>query len=142
MLVRGGIRCLTCSRLRHFKCFELLRLPLGNLTVLSGPNASGKSSVLQSLMLLHQTMRDHEWSDRLLLNGHVAQVGTVSDIVDQVSSRDRFEIGLSNDEVRCNWEFVGERSDMSARLDQISIGGKTTSPPVSDEVAFAPRRGR
>ena len=115
--------------LRHFKCFELLRLPLGNLTVLSGPNASGKSSVLQSLMLLHQTMRDHEWSNRLVLNGDVAQLGTVSDVVDQVHGRDRFEIGLNDDEIQCKWEFVGERSDMSARLDQISIGGKTTSPP-------------
>ena len=120
---------LSLLELKHFKCFELLRLPLSNLTVLSGTNASGKSSVLQSLVLLHQTMRDHEWSDRLVLNGLVAQIGTMSDVLDQVNGRGRFEIGLSNDEVRCNWEFVGERSDMSARLDQISIGGKTTSPP-------------
>ena len=114
--------------LRHFKCFELLRLPLSNLTVLSGTNASGKSSVLQSLMLLHQTMRDHEWSDRLVLNGEVAQVGTVSDIVDQVNGRDRFEIGLRDDEVRCNWTFVGERRDMSAGLVQILIGGEAVDP--------------
>ena len=73
--------------LRHFKCFKLLRLPLSSLTVLSGTNASGKSSVLQSLMLLHQTMRDHEWADRLVLNGDVAQLGTVSDVADQVNSR-------------------------------------------------------
>ena len=115
--------------LRYFKCFELLKLPLSSLTVLSGMNASGKSSVLQSLMLLHQTMRDHEWSDRLLLNGHVAQVGMVSDVVDQVNSRGRFEIGLSNNEVRCNWVFAGERRDMSADLIQISIDDDTFKPP-------------
>ena len=115
--------------LRHFKCFELLRLPLSSLTVLSGTNASGKSSVLQSLMLLHQTMRDHEWADRLVLNGDVAQLGTVSDVVDQVNSRGRFEVGLSNSEVRCNWVFAGERRDMSAGLIQISIGGDTIDPP-------------
>ena len=120
---------LNLLELRHFKCFELLRLPLSNLTVLSGMNASGKSSVLQSLMLLHQTMRDHEWADRLVLNGHVAQVGTVSDIVDQVSSRGQFEVGLSNGEVRCNWVFAGERRDMSAGLIQISIGTNTIAPP-------------
>ena len=112
---------LSLLELRHFKCFELLRLPLSKLTVLSGTNASGKSSVLQSLMLLHQTMRDHEWSDRLVLNGDVAQLGVVSDVVDQVSGRDRFEIGLNSDEVRCNWTFVGERRDMSAGLVQVSI---------------------
>ena len=119
---------LNLLELKHFKCFELLRLPLSNLTVLSGTNAAGKSSILQSLMLLHQTMRDHEWSDRLVLNGHVAQVGTVSDIVDQVSSRGRFDIGLSNGEVRCSWRFFGERRDMSAGLVQISIGGETFDP--------------
>lgn len=115
--------------LKHFKCFELLRLPLGNLTILSGTNASGKSSVLQSLMLLHQTMRDHEWSNRLVLNGNIAQVGTVSDIVDQVTSRERFEIGVSDDEVRCNWEFSGERGDMSANVVQVAIDNDTMPTP-------------
>lgn len=115
--------------LKHFKCFELLRLPLGNLTILSGTNASGKSSVLQSFMLLHQTMRDHEWSSRLVLNGDIAQVGTVSDIVDQVSSRERFEIGVSDEEVRCNWEFSGERGDMSANLDHVAIDNDALPTP-------------
>lgn len=48
--------------LRDFKCFTLLKLPLRPLTLLSGTNASGKSSVIQALALLHQTMREHEWS--------------------------------------------------------------------------------
>lgn len=115
--------------LRQFKCFELLRLPLSNLTILSGTNASGKSSILQALMLLHQTMRDHEWSDRLVLNGEVAQLGTVSDIVDQINSRGGFNIGLSNGEVVCNWAFVGERPEMSAGLTHISIDGETFAAP-------------
>ncbi len=120
---------LNLLELRHFKCFELLRLPLSSLTVLSGMNASGKSSVLQSIMLLHQTMRDHEWSDRLVLNGHVAQVGMVSDIVDQDTGRGQFEVGLGNTEVGCNWVFAGERREMSAGLTQISINGATITPP-------------
>ena len=121
---------LSMLELRHFKCFELLKLPLGNLTLLSGTNASGKSSVLQSLTLLHQTMRDHEWSDRLVLNGDVAQVGTVYDIVDQDSARDRFEMGVSNGDVSCHWTFVGDRRDMSAKLDQIAIDD-ATAPALS-----------
>ena len=48
--------------LYFFKCFKILRLPIAPLTLLSGSNASGKSSVLQALVLLHQTIREHEWS--------------------------------------------------------------------------------
>ena len=52
--------------LEKFKCFDILRLPLSSLTVLSGANASGKSSVLQAFALLHQTMRENVWSNALL----------------------------------------------------------------------------
>jgi len=54
-------------------------------------NASGKSSVLQALVLLHQTMREHEWSTRLLLNGASLRMGTVTDVVDKVNGRYTFE---------------------------------------------------
>ena len=57
--------------LKTFKCFEKLRLPLGPLTLLSGINASGKSSVLHCLVLMHQTMQEYEWSTRIMLNGDV-----------------------------------------------------------------------
>ena len=122
---------LSLLELRHFKCFELLKLPLASLTVLSGTNASGKSSVLQSLVLLHQTMRDHEWSDRLALNGNVTQVGTLSDVVDHVSGGGNFEIGLGNDATRCRWTFSGGRRDMSAGLAQIAIDNETLPVPPS-----------
>lgn len=53
--------------IKHFKCFETLKLPLAALTVLSGGNASGKSIVIQALALLHQTMHEDEWSSHLKL---------------------------------------------------------------------------
>ncbi len=117
--------------LRNFKCFELLRLPLGALTLLSGTNASGKSSVLQSLVLLHQTMRDHEWSTRLMLNGSVAQLGTVYDVVDQVNGRDRFDIGLNDPELSCHWVFAGNRRDMSLEVESVDVSGETSSSPAA-----------
>lgn len=71
----------------HFKCFEMLALPLGPLTLLSGANSTGKSSVFQGLVLLHQTMKDHEWSSRLMLNGKSIELGTVGDVIDKVHGR-------------------------------------------------------
>jgi predicted ATPase len=105
----------------YFKCFERLKLPLGNLTLLSGANASGKSSVLQALVLLHQTMHEHEWSTRLMLNGNVIKLGTVSDVVDKVHGRRAIEMGLWDEALHCHWIFSGDRSEMSMAVDSIVI---------------------
>ncbi len=105
----------------NFKCFELLRLPLAPLTLVSGANASGKSSVLQSLVLLHQTMREHEWSIRLMLNGESIKLGTVSDVVDKIHGRKTFEIRVTDDERTYQWSFKGERTDMSMAVDAVSV---------------------
>ncbi len=105
---------LTRIDLRHFKCFEILKLPLLPLTLLSGANASGKSSVMQALVLLHQTMREHEWSSRLMLNGAAVRLGTVADVIDQVHGRRNLGIALLDGDVaRFEWEFEGERDEMS-----------------------------
>ena len=116
--------------LRHFKCFELLKLPLAPLTLLSGTNASGKSSVLQSLVLLHQTMREHEWSTRIRLNGNVTRLGTVSDVVDQVKGTNHFEIGLIDEDSSCYWSFVGDRGDMSMQVEKVNVSGTVTDGPL------------
>ena len=116
--------------LRHFKCFELLHLPLRPLTLLSGTNASGKSSVLQALVLLHQTMREHEWSLHLILNGEAIQLGTVSDVVDKVHGRHSCEIGLVDEETRYRWTFEGERSEMSMTIKHIVADGDEMDDPA------------
>ena len=111
--------------LRHFKCFERLALPLRPLTVLSGANAAGKSTVVQPLLLLHQTMLDHEWSPRLALNGRAARLGTVEDVVDRVHGRGGFQVGMEHSErgTRIEWSFLGERSDISMRVRQVRVDG-------------------
>lgn len=121
---------LTQLDLRHFKCFELLRLLLRPLTLLSGTNASGKSSVLQALVLLHQTMREHEWSLRLMLNGESVQLGTVSDIVDKVYGRRECEIGLVDGEIPYQWMFTGERTEMSMAVKRVVANGVSTDHPT------------
>ena len=105
---------LTRIDLRHFKCFESLKLPLRPLTLLSGANASGKSSVLQAFVLLHQTMREHEWSSRLMLNGAAVRLGAIAEVIDQVHARRSCEIALwEEDASYFLWEFEGERNEMS-----------------------------
>lgn len=115
--------------LRYFKCFEKLDLPLGPLTLLSGSNASGKSSALQALVLLHQTMREHEWSTRLMLNGDSVQLGTVLDVVDKVHGRRQIEIGLDEGSRSLRWSFHGDREEMSMATERVVLDGDTTTAP-------------
>lgn len=114
---------LTAIELRHFKCFSLLKLPLRPLTLLSGANASGKSSVIQALVLLHQTMREHEWSTRLMLNGAAVRLGSVADVIDQVHGRRSCGIALRDGETEYQWEFEGERAEMSMEVIHVSVDG-------------------
>ena len=109
---------LTGIDLKHFKCFDLLKLPLRPLTLLFGANASGKSSVLQALVLLHQTITEHEWSDRLLLNGRAIRLGTVADVVDQRARRS-CQIALRTDDDEIRWEFAGEPADMAMAVTRV-----------------------
>ena len=121
---------LTRLDLEHFKCFSQLKLPLGRLTLLSGSNASGKSSVLQSLVLLHQTIREQEWSTRLLLNGSELNLGNVTDVVDKVTGRKAFSIGLTDNDRIFLWTFEGaDRRDMSAVVSSVRSGGSEHDSP-------------
>ncbi len=95
--------------LQHFKCFEMLKLPLCPLTLLTGANSSGKTSVLQALVLLHQTMRGHEWSSRLMLNGETLGLGTVADVIDEVYGHSVCRMTLFDGESdQYEWAFEGE----------------------------------
>ncbi len=107
--------------LRHFKCFETIVLPLGSLTLLSGSNASGKSSALQALVLLQQTISEHEWSARLMLNADSIRRGTVLEAVDKVHGRRQFEIGLVDGTCAVRWTFHGDREEMSMAAKQVVV---------------------
>lgn len=62
-----------------FKCFDALRLELGQLTLVTGFNGGGKSTALQPLLLLSQALRLGT-IDTLPLNGPLVRLGTAGDI--------------------------------------------------------------
>ncbi|MGW4299123.1 AAA family ATPase [Streptomyces sp. NPDC004646] len=75
---------ITRLTLINFKAFRRLELPLGPLTLLTGLNSSGKSSVLQSLALLRQSFgadRLTSTDEGLLLNGELVEMGTARDLL-------------------------------------------------------------
>lgn len=44
--------------IQNFKCFKNVEVSIGNLTILAGGNGSGKSSVIQSLLLFRRTIEN------------------------------------------------------------------------------------
>lgn len=67
------VRLLTELRLSNFKSFgEEQRVPLAPITLIYGPNSAGKSSILQSLLLLKQSID----ADSLVTQGELTDAGS------------------------------------------------------------------
>ncbi|MDR2692581.1 MAG: AAA family ATPase [Dysgonamonadaceae bacterium] len=62
-------------KIKNFKSHKNTELNTGNLTVLTGINNSGKSSVLQSLLLLRQSFKKGRLNEGLDLNEPLCEVG-------------------------------------------------------------------
>ncbi|MBD3561326.1 AAA family ATPase, partial [Planktothrix sp. FACHB-1355] len=64
-------------QLTNFKAFAGPEtIPIRPITLIYGPNSSGKSSVLQSLLLLKQTLQEAENPETLLLpKGNLVNLG-------------------------------------------------------------------
>lgn len=67
--------------IKDFKSVEYSEVNLqnGHLTVLTGPNSIGKSSVLQSILMLCQSF--NSYGDELVLNGGLAKLGLPEEVV-------------------------------------------------------------
>ena len=68
--------------LSNFKAINnMVKFKLRPLTILCGINSSGKSSFLQSLLLLKQSHSKSDDSKALILNGDLVQLGTPGNII-------------------------------------------------------------
>lgn len=102
---------ITTIRLENFKCFESLRLEAAPLTLLTGFNAAGKSSTLQSLLLLAQTLRAETQASELRLNGPLLNLGSPGDVINQNTSRNDLVLGINTSEAEVLWTFGTDELD-------------------------------
>ena len=113
-------------RLKNFKAFEdETRFPLGLVTILYGKNGRGKSSLIQSILLLSQTFRKLGNLNTLLLNDELVALGSVKDIKNRNTGSSPFEIGIHLDKsVRCYFTDYPEKSTW-AKLVDLRWGGES-----------------
>lgn len=105
---------LTHIRLQNFKCFhDSGTIPLAPLTLVFGRNNTGKSSILQSLLLLRQTLDSPEFGARLQLRGPLFLGGSYVDLVHKHLAKQNivFEFGVTTEEVRNATLTLEFRSD-------------------------------
>ena len=106
----------------NFKCFEKLELRCAAINLLCGLNGMGKSSLLQALLVLRQSIETGELRrGRLVLGGERADLGTGLDVLFDGAQDDTVGFGLHNDETQEAWEM---HFAYSQSADQLSAVGK------------------
>lgn len=107
---------LTQWTIGNFKAIdEKVTLELAPVTVLAGANSSGKSSVLQSILLVAQTLRAKPGEQPILLNGEYARLGYISDVSHNGNSQIPVVLGF---------KFSQKLSDLKLK----AAGGQNTFP--------------
>ncbi len=129
-------------QLHNFKCFAKQSLPFGKLTLLSGLNGMGKSSVIQSLLLLRQSYQQgllHETG--LALNGDLLRLGTAQDVFYENAQDDQLTLGLTLDtgaENRWNFDYTAADDVIKLAADSITTTDASvyTTPLFTDEFHY------
>jgi predicted ATPase len=81
-------------RLRSMKSFrDTGEIPIRQITVLAGPNSTGKSSILQGLLLLKQTLESEAPDTQLSLDGRYVQVSELNELAFGKPASAKAEIG-------------------------------------------------
>ena len=66
--------------LKNYKCFDNLELEIAPLTILCGTNSSGKSSIINSFLMLKQSYESNSTENSMSFNGEYIKCGTYEDI--------------------------------------------------------------
>ena len=112
---------ITALEIKNFKCFEHLRISLGKLTLLTGFNGGGKSSALQPLLLLSQTLRRSMRPRTFALNGTIVQLGTVGDVLPSDAGASTIDFKVYGDVDENSWILTARSGDrfLSVRVDDV-----------------------
>ncbi len=126
-------------RIENFKAFRGQSLELAPLTLLTGLNGSGKSSVLQALLVLRQSFDQGLLQmGKLALDGSLVRLGTFQDALFESASDERLAFELTEDidgqVSRQRWDFT-----FGSRDDRVSAESANSQPTIEPRFVFGPR---
>ena len=105
-------------KLSNFKCFEFLDLYCAPMTILCGLNGMGKSSVIQALLALRQSIEnaDSIIPDELILGGPLTDLGTGADVLYEDARENAISIEICDNQISIPYALVFEYSRSADRL--------------------------
>ena len=109
---------LTKLDLKNFKCFKNQEFNFSKLTVLCGANSSGKSTVIQSLLLIKQN-QDNIPNKFIELYGELFSFGTLNDVFSHRATDDTIKISINGNDVELK-VTTENRSEYEAKISSSS----------------------
>ncbi|MCQ2340647.1 MAG: DUF3696 domain-containing protein [Paludibacteraceae bacterium] len=117
---------ITNLSLYQFKNFaEKQSIPFSSLNIIYGSNGRGKSSMLQSVLLLSQTLRMEDKLVNLRLKDEFVDLGRYEDVLCSYAEDDKFfSIGLDSDDDHIELIYKGGILPQRAYLQSLFINGQ------------------
>ena len=125
--------------IHNYKCFEHQPLDLANLTLLAGLNGAGKSTAIQSLLLLRQSFEQGILTDvGLALNGEYVKIGSAKDALFEKAVGDAFGFTLKFVDGKCaEWRFESDpKGDVVTNASSHVDDGVFATPLFTDEFEY------
>lgn len=98
--------------LTNFKSHSSTNLLLSKVNILSGMNGMGKSSIMQSILLLRQTIQKGLLERGLDLNGDLCSIGTANDCIYQDAESNEIKIQVEDENGKNEFVYVVDPSNL------------------------------
>lgn len=103
-------------RIQNFKLHEDTTIEFGGLTILTGINGMGKSTILQSLLLLRQSFQSHRLMKGLNLRGELVDLGISGKLACQTVNSDELKLDLIFETIGSHFSFLYPKDGMETYL--------------------------
>ena len=99
------------------------------ITILTGINGRGKSSTLQTLLLLRQSIMTNEWTKDVYLNSHYVNLGSVKDVRNESSEpNESIKFNIVDEQYSFDFQLKPRQdTDQFLRLASLNINGSPVS---------------
>ncbi len=125
--------------LNNFKCFkDQTRFEFDKFNLLTGANGAGKSSVVQPILVMRQSIDRNPSSADVFFNGSCVELGTFRQVTNADTSSTehmlwKFGFSEKDAQIEIGYEFEADPGDLSARIVGITAAGVVNGQRIEIE---------